>query len=674
MKSIDKFVLVLVASLALLLAGCGGGSSTTTPPAPPPPTAYEMALTAINAATTPAEAQKAYDDVKGQVTATEGEQLQQAIVNRTNALATMARQQVQQEDLMAATGAVDTSDLSTQELVDAARAAIAGLRQAIDDAVDVADTSMYQSTLDAAIAAVDEAQGGIDTATRRTEQMMGLSDASGMLQTALAALSGSTPTQAQLDDANAAVTALKEAIAAGADLTDAEKATYVREAANAAAPIDTAQMAFDDAMKAAQDKADMEMMAMAAKLYTAIGDGPLGGGRAAAIETATGDNEGKLRVTTATGATPTHLKVDKMAMVDPLHGWEGSQHTATVETGTNAGTYTAQMYANVGEPTPGAKFNSGADAPTLPGGGTAVVGIHYAGFALDDTTNAATIGSASGNAPNTASRISSPQFVHSAGTHTFKFPEDNPTGQSVIRFPGSSYWGVAGTYTCTPGTANACTVTKAADGYTLDGGAEWKFIPGDPNARVTAMPDSNYVVYGWWLYEPATGDAVVSAFADLRGTVDTATIAIAGLNGSATYKGGAAGKYTVRAGAVNDAGHFTADAELMANFENETVTGTINNFMGSDGMSRDWSVALGASVLADGGAITGDPDDSTDTGPQETTWTMGGTADSAGGQWSGNLRAVNASSGVPQVGTGTFHSTYGNIGRMVGAFGVNLEE
>ena len=39
MKSIDKFVLVLVASLALLLAGCGGGSSTPAPtpdPTPPP--------------------------------------------------------------------------------------------------------------------------------------------------------------------------------------------------------------------------------------------------------------------------------------------------------------------------------------------------------------------------------------------------------------------------------------------------------------------------------------------------------------------------------------------------------------------------------------------------------------------------------------------------------------
>ena len=68
------------------------------------------------------------------------------------------------------------------------------------DAVDVADTSMYQTMLDNAVDAVDMAQGGIDTDTRRTNQMAALSGASDTLQAALAALSGATPTQALLDD------------------------------------------------------------------------------------------------------------------------------------------------------------------------------------------------------------------------------------------------------------------------------------------------------------------------------------------------------------------------------------------------------------------------------------------------------------------------------------------
>ena len=46
MKTTDRFVLVLVATLALFLAGCGGGSSTpSTPPAPSGPTPAEMAIT-----------------------------------------------------------------------------------------------------------------------------------------------------------------------------------------------------------------------------------------------------------------------------------------------------------------------------------------------------------------------------------------------------------------------------------------------------------------------------------------------------------------------------------------------------------------------------------------------------------------------------------------------------
>ena len=57
MKTTDKFVLVLVATLALFLAGCGGGSSTTsTPPAPSGPSPADMAITDAKAALMNAEA------------------------------------------------------------------------------------------------------------------------------------------------------------------------------------------------------------------------------------------------------------------------------------------------------------------------------------------------------------------------------------------------------------------------------------------------------------------------------------------------------------------------------------------------------------------------------------------------------------------------------------------
>ena len=249
MRTMKNLALAAFTAAALALAGCGGGGGGTSSMDPPPvvPTPYETAVAAIAAATTPEAAQAAYDAVKDDVTAAQGDMLQAAVDARQAALATMARADAQRMALMDAAGMIDTTDLSTQDLVDAARTAIAGLRQAIAEAVDVDDTSMYQTMLDDAVGAVDMAQGGIDTATRRMNQMTALESASETLQGALAALAGDTPTQAQINAASNALAALNTAIADGADLTDTEKAPYQREADNAAAPITTAQNARDGA-------------------------------------------------------------------------------------------------------------------------------------------------------------------------------------------------------------------------------------------------------------------------------------------------------------------------------------------------------------------------------------------------------------------------------------------
>ena len=133
-------------------------------------------------------------------------------------------------------------------------------------------------------------------------------------------------------------------------------------------------------------------------------------------------------------------------------------------------------------------------------------------------------------------------------------------------------------------------------------------------------------------------------------------------------------------GGTNDAGHFTADAELKATFSttaggtfttdiNHKIEGTIDNFMGSDGMSRNWSVALKEGSIGYAGNFP------TEIGSRlpKTTWSIGGTAAGEAGQGKGNLYKQN-DGGVPTVGTGMFHSEFDNAGRMVGAFGVNLEE
>ena len=573
----------------------------------------------------------------------------------------------QRTALAAAAGMIDTSDLSTQEAVDAANAGIRALRQALEDAVNVPNKSMYQTMLDDAIAAVDSAQGGIDTATRRTNQTTALSDASDDLQAALAALSGQTPTQALLDAVNNALADLNAAIADGADLTDAEKATYVREAANAAAPIQTAQDAFDKAEDDAQKAADAEMMENARKLYAGIsipsGDpaSPAATDRAAAYNAADAPNTGDvagtfIMVSIGNGTdTPTAvaLKEDKDATVDPNHGWTGQKFTASPD---DDGTYEAVVYSNVGKSTDGAKFNSG----------TAGIGFDLDSGSTDTVTLTTEL--------NQASRIASPRFTHTAGTYTPKLPDPNPRSETTIPISGT-YYGVAGTYTCTPATGTGCGVVKAAQGYTFADPTAWTFKATDPDARIDSTPDGNYASYGWWLHKAEDGTWTASAFVDDRGDGEstTAVSGITTLQGTATYTGGAAGKYALHSttGGTNDAGHFTADVTLEADFGDDMITGTIDNFIGADGESRDWSVKLNETDISDGGVIDGlgGAGNAEQVG---TVWTRRGTAATKSGQWSGALYN-NGDDGVPQVATGTFYTEFNRDGKMVGAFGAKKQ-
>lgn len=713
----SRWLAVLLAVfMAVALSACGGGGSGTTqmPEPVPPPTAEEMCtdagnhwvdgacltpqentvnmtLASIAAAATAADAQAAYDAVKDQVTAAQGEQLQMAVDARGEELATMARVDEQKQALMDAAGMIDTSDLSTQALVDAARTAIAGLRQAIDDAVDVDDTSMYQTQLNNAEMAVDTAQGGINTATRRTNQMTALSDASGDLQDALAALSGATPTQALLDAANNALTALNTAIADGADLTDDEKAPYQREANNAAAPIQMAQTAFNNAVEE-QKNADIAAMAVtAAKLHTGIaaqngdptttaaGTALSDGERAAAYNNAdvpSGNTPATpidTRIMVGMGtATPVALSEDKDATVPAHHGWTGMMFKAEPD---GDGTYEAVVYSHVGEATvtEGLKFGSSAANDDYQ-------------YTLDAQGNTELTMNDANAGADWEERVASPSFDQDAGIKEF----EKGSNDERVEITGSSYHGVSGTYYCAPAADSTCAVQVATDGFTLGGtadadnsfttgGGTWTFKASSNEAQLmdTSAPDGNYASYGWWLHKSEDDDDyTASAFHDYKGT-DPGTVGITDLRGTAEYRGGAAGKYALRSstGGTNDAGHFIADVVLNAEFgEDHTIDGTINNFMGADGESRDWSVALSESTISDTGVIAGDPETTSDTANQMTTWTIDATEGDAAGAWSGNLRE-QGDDGVPAIATGTFYSEYGGPGgldgKMVGAFGAN---
>ncbi|MDD9993972.1 MAG: hypothetical protein OXP75_19415 [Rhodospirillales bacterium] len=643
----------------------------------------DAAETAINAAETEEAAQMAKDAVDNIATVAEADELQGLVDARVAALAMMAREADQKTALMTAAGMIDTSDeaLSTQAGVDAARTAITGLRQALDDAADVseADQAPYRMQLSNAVTAVDNAQGGLDTTTRRTNQMGALSTASGTLQTALAALSGAIPTQAQLNAANNALTALNNAIAGGMDLTDAEKATYVREAANAAAPIRTAQKSFDDADEKAEDTANAAMAVTAAKLYAGI-SAQMGAGDGTTFAATDRDafyNAAGTAILVSIGNgedTPTAddlitLSEDKMTMVAANRGWAGKRYADPA----GGDMVEAYVYSNVEAPEMGKKFGkivTGSDAAE--------------GYEYPLSSNHGGVNLANPTAPGDADKVDL-DITRTAGVETWTIEDVGPTpsGTPSIPIPGS-YHGVSGTYWCLPTSSQACTATVAiGGGFILASQSNWWFVPSNGEDRVMESEDTVYASYGWWLRKAENdGPFTASAFVDERGTVAPAT-GLNDLNGTATYVGGAAGKYALSSttGGTNDAGHFTARATLEANFDTNTatdtttnaITGTIDQFIGADGMSRDWTVKLMGSPIGDTGVI-GTATGAVNGARSETVWRIGETDAEESGNWIGSLRDIEAPGGVPQVATGTFYTEYNRAGKMVGAFGANLDE
>ncbi len=444
--------------------------------------------------------------------------------------------------------------------------------------------------------------------------------------------------------------------------------------------IDRLQGLLDDADEEAEVAARKAMAATAAKLYAGI-SAPSGdvnslaaNDRAAAYNdagTPTGaaidtrilvSNSGDTALTAAIV-----LSEDKKTTVATNHGWAGKRYADPA----GGDMVEAFVYSNVEAPKEGRKFGS-----SEPGSGDNRQ-FEYT-LANGVLTAAEADGVGAGDDAFVAARVAFTNVTRTAGTETFRLPSPNPNLQSVISVPGS-YHGVSGTYLCNTGNdrSGTCTAAVASRGFTLGGtGSTWTFKPSNSNARVMSGADSAYASYGWWLHKTENGKTfTASAFHDVKGDVTALVGAtLNALQGTATYMGGAAGKYALASstGGTNDAGHFTARATFEADFGDATdagtITGTIDNFMGADGMARDWSVELKEADI-DGTTTIGALGR---TENNDTVWTIGETAASASGEWSGSLRN-QGTDGVPKVATGTFYTEYGTAGKMVGAFGVNKQ-
>ena len=409
---------------------------------------------------------------------------------------------------------------------------------------------------------------------------------------------------------------------------------------------DRLQQQIDDEAEEAQRKAAEAAVAAAAKLYVGIRGTSLGGEDSPATHrVSVGD--GTVGISIESRDTE-FVSEDKETPIADQRGWEGKKYMEVLAADTGyGGMHELVVYRNFSEPGK-KKF-----------GGPAANGefeYQLINGALPSTT------------AWVAERVAFTGVTRTAGTETFSLPDPIPGGLTEIRVPGS-YHGVSGTYSCTPAApANGCSASVAVEGFTLSSGDTWTFTPTDPNARVRT-PRTSYASYGWWIYTPAIGNPGrfrVTAFADDFGS-DRSASGLDTLYGTATYVGGAAGIYALTSltGGLNDAGPFTADATLEANFTDNMISGTIDNLMGADGMSRDWSIELKEAGFADDGAIVR-------TDANDTVWTIGGTAAAASGEWSGYLYN-NGADGVPKVVNGVFDSTYGHEGRIVGGFGADRE-
>ena len=148
--------------------------------------------------------------------------------------------------------------------------------------------------------------------------------------------------------------------------------------------------------------------------------------------------------------------------------------------------------------------------------------------------------------------------------------EDSTTtgsGATATTTFAGSVSGLAGTFSCTGADCEAPT------GDALSSTQMWTFVPDDANGTID-VPDEAYVSFGWWLNAMGTMGAYdFDAFASVVG-MDARSVVPGQVEGSATYKGGAAGKWAMRSTSDDSAsgGHFTAAATLTANFDANTDT------------------------------------------------------------------------------------------------------
>ena len=562
---------------------------------------------------------------------------------------------------------IDLADLDTPAKIAAANEAIEALEMALTNATHLSDAAkaMYQTQLDTATETVRVAQTGMDRDGRMMAQRTAIMNAVTMARTAVAGVSD-TSTDSEVASADAAVQAVKDAIAAAEDLS-ADDAEIISARAVLAtiepnlADAKTSRMAYLDK----KGDEDMETMAATGKaLRAALAGNATEGTTALDNATVTWTTDEGLMITPAAGAGA----IDDEVTLEPVTFGDGNSVGAL-------GSWMGMDYADM-EGTGDAMVTTGARVYTNKGPGKRVP-FAKAGYTIiaADAANAGSVLLVSTGTEETGidlGDVMASTFEHS-GTQNHTIPE----GRAWLAVRGT-FDGAPGEFRCT----GTCTSTNDGSGAPSGLGGTWHFKP-DTGAMVH-QSDGHYLYYGWWVSKDSKGiPTAASAFTGRFGTdtaddgLDVVDLTSDALTGFATYVGNAAGKFAMNnpLDGTGSGGHFTADAMLEAKFngeDNPGVTGTIDNFRLNDGSEDpNWSVSLARGALGATG-ITAPEDDA-------TVWSINGNEALASGTWSGTMydEAVagdaDDGSNIPTTATGMFYSEFSSIGRMVGAFGANKQ-
>ena len=287
-------------------------------------------------------------------------------------------------------------------------------------------------------------------------------------------------------------------------------------------------------------------------------------------------------------------------------------------------------------------------------------------------------------------------------------PVDRSGDTPVSTFAGSVR-GLAGVFSCTATALEACGAPPRGTNGAVDGafsmvGEDWTFAPTDPNGTIEIADgdpeskDGGYVQFGWWLNmkgKKVEDGFDVDTFADAPGMELSLELqsgvdgGVDGVEGSATYTGGAAGKWAIASTTedTTEGGHFTATATLGVDFDaalpggddgnkdGVSFSGEITDFMTGATSRPSWNVTLTYDATPDvaGDAPTLGAQPSMSLMPMITgtsKWTTGGAVDGMG-TWDARFFGAEKVTNHPTAVVGEFEAAIANgaVGRIQGAFG-----